>query len=413
VQPVDAIRTGHLASRGGGLAPLVKRIPVPGGTFAQMPVRGVLRAPRRTILTAIGIGASIMALVAIFGMLDSLATTIDRGDAELLRGGSDRLRVDLAGFQPLDSEAVASIAGSDAVAEAEPMLRVDGRLRSGDAGFDVQIEVLDLASPIWHPTIGSPAPSGGARGIVISEKAAADLGVVPGDTIEVDHPVREGPSAFGVSTTPMRVLGLHPSPLRSFAYLDARDAGLMGLAGLSNTMQLLPAPGKTVDEVKRAMFAIPEVASVQPVSAMAQTLRDVVDQMQSIFMVIELFAIVLALLVAFNAASINVDERAREHATMFAFGLRLRTLLRMTSVESLIVGLIGCGIGLAAGVAALGALLETAAADSPDVQVISRIAPASIAAAVAFAALAALAASLLTARKLRRMDVASTLRVME
>jgi len=82
VEPVQAIRTGHLASRGGGLAPLLKRVRLPGGSFGQIPVRNVVRAPRRTILTAVGIGAAIMALVGLLGMLDSLATTIDRINRE-------------------------------------------------------------------------------------------------------------------------------------------------------------------------------------------------------------------------------------------------------------------------------------------------------------------------------------------
>ena len=40
----------------------------------------------------------------------------------------------------------------------------------------------------------------------------------------------------------------------------------------------------------------------------------------------------LVLLIAFNAAAINADERRREHATMVAYGVRLRTLFRMTSI---------------------------------------------------------------------------------
>jgi putative ABC transport system permease protein len=178
-------------------------------------------------------------------------------------------------------------------------------------------------------------------------------------------------------------------------------------------VQVVPAPGSSVADVKRAMFGLPGVASVQPVSAMAQQLRDVFEQFAGIFTVIELFAVALAFLVAFNAASINVDERAREHATMFAFGLRLRTLLRMTGIESLIVGLLGALIGLGVGVAALGALLSSAAKDSPQIGIVTRLAPATAVAALAFGALAALLAPLLTARKLRRMDIASTLRVME
>jgi len=413
VEPADAIRSGHLASRGGGLAPLLKRVPLPGGSFGQMPVRNVLRAPRRTILTAVGIGAAIMALVALLGMLDSLGTTIDRGDQQLLNGAPNRVIVDLAGFMPVDEGVIPKIESSRTVSSAEPMLRLGGELQRGDVRFDVFLEALDLRSSVWHPMIGSNVSPGDLPGIVIARKAADDLGVSVGDTVDVSHPVREGPSEFAIATTQMRVVGIHSHPVRSFAYLDADDAGLMGLAGLANAVQIVPASGSSVDDVKRAMFGLPGVASVQPVSAMAQQLRDVFQQMGGIFTVIELFALALAFLVAFNAANINVDERAREHATMFAFGLRLRTLLRMTSIESLIVGLFGALIGLGVGIAALGALLSSAAKDSPQIGMLTRIAPATVLAAIGFGALAALMAPLLTARKLRRMDVASTLRVME
>ena len=376
-------------------------------------MRNVVRAPRRTILTAIGIGAAIMALVGLLGMLDSLATTIDRGDRELLNGAPDRVMVDLAGFQPVCEGVVSIIEGSPAVGSAEPMVRVGGELRRKGVRFDVFLEVLDLQSPVWHPTLGSAVPTGDLPGIVIAQKAAEDLGVAPGDTIDVSHPVREGPFAFATTTTTMRVVGIHPNPVRSFAYLDERDAGLMGLEGVANAVQVVPAAGSSVDDVKRAMFGFPGVASVQPVSAMAQVLRDLVGSMRGIFAVIEFFALALALLVAFNAASINVDERAREHATMFAFGMRVRTLLRMTSVESLIVGLLGTLIGLGVGVAALGALLASATKESPQIGMLTRLAPATVLTALAFGALAALLAPLLTARKLRRMDISSTLRVME
>jgi putative ABC transport system permease protein len=197
--------------------------------------------------------------------------------------------------------------------------------------------------------------------------------------------------------------------VRSFAYLDVRDAGLLGLDGVADAVQVVPTPGASPGDVKRAMFGLPGVASVQPVSAIAQVLRDLIDQMEGILTVIEFFVLALALLVAFNAASINVDERAREHATMFAFGMRLR----MTGIESLIVELLGTLIGLGLGVAALGALMESATTESPQIGMLTRLAPATVLAALVFGALAGLLAPLLTARKLKRMDVPSTLRVME
>ncbi|HEX5614201.1 MAG TPA: ABC transporter permease, partial [Acidimicrobiia bacterium] len=57
VEPVDAIRTGPHSARAqrSGLAPLLARLPLGRRTLVQMPFRETLRAPRRTLLTVLGI----------------------------------------------------------------------------------------------------------------------------------------------------------------------------------------------------------------------------------------------------------------------------------------------------------------------------------------------------------------------
>jgi len=59
VAPIDALRTGHLASAGGAFAPLLRRLRLPGNSLDQMPLRDVVRAPRRTALTAFGIATAV------------------------------------------------------------------------------------------------------------------------------------------------------------------------------------------------------------------------------------------------------------------------------------------------------------------------------------------------------------------
>jgi putative ABC transport system permease protein len=70
VAPVDAITTTHRSARS-GLAPLLRRLPWPVSAFRRMPIGNVLRTPRRTLLTALGVGAAVATLVGILGMLDS------------------------------------------------------------------------------------------------------------------------------------------------------------------------------------------------------------------------------------------------------------------------------------------------------------------------------------------------------
>ena len=76
---------GLPSAKSGGLAPLLRRLRLPGGSLGQMPARNVLRAPRRTLMTVFGIAAVIAVLVSMLGMIDSFLATVDRSEAETRR----------------------------------------------------------------------------------------------------------------------------------------------------------------------------------------------------------------------------------------------------------------------------------------------------------------------------------------
>jgi putative ABC transport system permease protein len=364
----------------------------------------------------VGIGAAITAMVGVIGAIDSFNATIDRGAVVERSGAANRLEVDLAALVPVSGGTVSAIAALPGVADIAPSLRMGGTLiAAGEVPpIDVQLEMLDLENEVWHPTIVGATDPGTLPGIVLAEKAAADLGLVPGDVVTVRHPVREaGQTVFGSVDEPMRVIGLHGYPIRSFAYLDASAAARFGLAGVANAVDVAPARGANLEDLKRALFEVPGVASAQPADATVTLLQDVMARFTDIFRFVELFVLMLALLIAFNAAAINVDERAREHATMFAFGVRPRSALRAITVEGLVVGLIGTLIGIGFGALAVRWIASGTATDMPDLGLIVSVAPATIATAFVLGVLAVGLAPLFTYRRLRRMDVPSTLRVME
>ena len=62
-----------------------------------------------------------------------------------------------------------------------------------------------------------------------------------------------------------------------------------------------------------------------------------------------MFILVFALLIAYNATSINADERARERATLFAFGMRPRRALSLEMAEGVLIGLLATAVGVGAG----------------------------------------------------------------
>lgn len=413
VEPVEAIRTGHLASRGGGFAPLVKRLHLPGRSLIQIPFRNVVRAPRRMVLTATGIGVAMITLVVMAGSIDSFNRILAGAASELESGKVGRMVVTLAGFQPDDSGLVQAIKVMPQVGESEQGLMLGAVASNGGDSLEVRLQVIDMSSDIWHPTVSSRVEAGDLPGIVLSGKAAKDLGLSPGDAVEVEHPYRVGESQFASRTTRMRLVGEHPNPIRFLAYTEIANAGIFGLSGQTNELQVVPADGFSTTDVQRALFSVPGVATVQEPGAAVEMTGEQLESYSGIFRMVEAFALFLAFLIAFNAASIGSDERARENATMMAYGVRVRTLVRMAVQEAAVVGILGSLIGLGLGVLALRWLLARSAATLPELELTASVEPATIAMVLLFGVLVVAIAPVFTTRKLLRTDVPSTLRVME
>ncbi|HNJ97162.1 MAG TPA: FtsX-like permease family protein [Ilumatobacteraceae bacterium] len=410
--PVDAITTTHRDPRS-GLSRVVRRLRWPRSAFRRMPIGNVLRTPRRTLLTSLGIAAAIATLVGVLGMLDSFFATIDANDREVLQPNGDRLLVALDTPIDVASDEFTSLAAQPAVGSVEPVLRVGGRLGTtdGKVTFDVLIEALDMHNAVWAPTAARGSVL--APGIVISRVAADHLSVGPGDMVQLTHPALTA-TGFTVVTTHVPVAAIDNSPYRYGVYLDSSQLAVFGADGVANYAYVLPAQGSTTEDVQRALFGLPGVTSVQPVSAASEVLRDTMNSFTGVFRVLEMFILLLTVLITYNATSINADERARERATLFAFGLPVRKVIALEIAEGLIYGVLGTAVGVA-----LGGLIvrwvttSVMATTMPELGMEVVVSGSTLALAVTMGVVAVAVAPLLTVRRLRRMDVPGTLRVVE
>ena len=418
VEPIEAIRTGHLAARSTRLTGWTGRLRLPGSTTTQMPIRNVLRTPRRTVLTAVGVGAAITALVAVLGMLDSFGRTLEQGDAEFTKANADRVVVQLDTFNPIDSPVVAAISDTAAVGHIDAGLRLPATALAPEPAdnVDLLVEFVDLDDAVWTPTVeeGAATIDGDEPGILLARKAADDLGVHLGGTVTLRHPIRTEAGGFSIAETPLVVAGIHANPIRTFAFLDIDDAAQFGLQGLVNVVQAYPADDATRSDVQRAVFGLAGVTSSQPVARISDAIDEALDQFLSFLFVTAGAVLILALLIAFNATRITVEERRREHATMRAFGLPVRTVLGVVIKESAIVGVMATVIGLVGGVAFLRWMLASLTTTTvPDVGIDVYLSPTTILIA-AFVGIASVAATpLFLVRRLQRMNLPGTLRVVE
>lgn len=409
VEPVDAIRTVRTTARRTKRR-RAARVELPGRSYLHLPLRNLLRTPRRMLLTAFGIAAAVTTMVGVLGMLDTFFFTVERGEADLARRAPDRLIVDLDGFHPVDGPVVQALVTTPGVATASPGLRVPMTAANGAEELDLAVELVDFDGPLWAPDV----PAGSGRGLILTRKTVQDLGVDVGSSVTVTHPQRRPDGSFATVERPLPVVATHPGPLRPVAYLDLDEAAALGLAGLANTVQLGPAEGASGTTLRTAVFAVPGVAAVEGVGDTSRLFRDALDEFTSIFRLVQAVALALAILIAFNSAGIAVDERARDHATMFAFGLPLRTVVGLTALESMVVGLLATGAGLAGGWAVLSWVARDLLPRTlPDLSLAEHIAPATVWSALVIGVVGVGIAALFTVPRLRRIDLSATLRVVE
>lgn len=414
VTPVEAIRVGPRAAAGSGLARLVRRLPLPGGSVGRMPVRNVVRTPRRTFMSVLAIGAVISVVVALGGLFDSFGVSLDQTREEALAGSPDRMTAVLQAPVPVSALSRAAPAAGSPIARADPALRLAADVANGGRRFDVQLDLVDPVGTVWQPRVSEGRFPTGRPGIVLSWVAARDLGVGIGDRVELTHPVRTGPETFGTRTTPAVVAAINPSPYRFTAYMDLGQASLMGLAGAANALEIQPAAGAEPADVQRALFGRPGVVSVQPAAAGADAAAERLEEFLDILRFAQVVVLAITLLIAFNTTTISGEERAREQATMLAFGVPVRRVLGQSVAESAIVGVLATAVGIAAGIGVLSWVLGTLSREVfPELGVGITISTGTLVTAVLVGVVAVAAAPLLGARRLRRMDIPSTLRVVE
>ncbi|NJL95028.1 MAG: FtsX-like permease family protein, partial [Anaerolineae bacterium] len=421
VDPVDAISSGYLVAKGGGLMRLAKNLPLPGRSFTQMPIKNLLRAPGRSGLTLLGISVAILMMVVFAGFLDSFLGTLAQVEDALLYRAEDRLAVTLDFFYPTEAVAAELSAlqtedGAPALARVEPSLQLGGQLipNEGD-GIPVVMELLDFESALWVPNLESGSLEGaGVGSLVISQKAARDLGVEVGDRVTLEHPRREGESAFRLVEAPFTVAGIHDNPTRAFAYLDLSNAEAMGLAGLTNYVVADPTPGLEQDAVKQVVFTQPGVAAVTYLSDVAASFDRFLGLFVAFLGVISAVVAVMSFLIAFNTTSISVEERIREIATMLAFGLPIHQVTRMQMIENFVMGVLGTLLGIGLGWVVLYSFLRFQIEDQlAELNLLVQVAPTTLILALLIGILTVTLTPLLSMRRMARMDIPAELRVME
>lgn len=310
-------------------------------TPGQLAAQNAARSPRRTASAAsalmIGLALISTALVVGTSLKSSFSATI-RGSIKAdwyIHTGS------FFGFSPDVVDKLSELPELSAVGGTRSgPIQVNGSVKQVmGVDFSVLADLFEL--DLIKGEFGS-----GTKGLLIHEDPAKDLGLDPGDSVEVIF------NDTGPVTVP--VVGVYrDSSVLGNWILDSETFDANFNLKVDEWAAAITAEGATADQARSAIqgviSAYPEI-TVQDRAEFQESQAGQLDQLLIVIDVFLLFAIVIAFLGITLTLLLSVYERTKEIGLLRAVGMIRSQVRRMVRLEAVIVAVLGAVLGVAVGV---------------------------------------------------------------
>ncbi len=317
-------------------------------------LRGIFSRPGRTALTFLSlvIGVAIVVAVSIATRTTRAAyhqmfSTLSGGAAlEVVAEGGGTF--DLALLEQV--QAVAGVQSAVPVLQQFTVIRFDGkRVSLLVLGVDPQRDKAIRSYKLLEGNLWGPE-----GGLILDDDLAHSLDIHAGDE------VRMTTGRAGLYRA--RVVGLmakerHPISLGYMPLWELQN--LFGLEGQISNIQIVLKEGVSREEVQQAIASrLPVGVSVRPPATESAVARETMEATEQGLRLASSFSFLLAAFIILNTFLMNVGERRRQLAIMRAVGATRAQIARMILRESLLLAVLGIGLGILVGIGGARLLLS-------------------------------------------------------
>ncbi len=367
--------------------------------------RNLFRYKARLLMTVIGIAGCTALLLTGFGLRESITAIVDRQYGDIFR--YDALAAIDDSGENTNHDAVAESMSTDIVSAEKLVMQVTEDIRnSGGDNYETYLLVPETKDNFTDfidlHTREDKTPIELSGGAVIGEKLAGLLGVGIGDKVY-----------FGESSVPVNVDAICENYTFNYAYMTRETYDTLGIDdGFSGNVFLINMtdPERT-DELSEMLLKNEDVLAVTYSEDGGDKFRDLVDSLSLIVVAIIASAGALAFVVLFNLSNINVNERIRELATIKVLGFYDGEVAAYIYRENMISTLMGTAAGLVMGIFLEKFVVKTAEVDA--VMFAPGIPFYCFAAAAALTLLFALLVNVTLYFRLKKIDMAASLKAIE
>lgn len=321
--------------------------------FSQkVTARNLFRYKKRFFMTILGIMGCTALMVTGFGLRDSITGIVSMQFGDVMLYDTVVSLEDPyteASSEELDAEL------SSVIPEYIYVTDASGTGAAGGTSLDVHLiaaqnpERLGEFVAFRDRTTQEPVPGPADGTVVITEKFAEQLGVGPGDTIQLTRgETNRGTATVGAVTENYVYNYVYMTPA-VYEELFGEEPEYDHVWGSMNQEE--PLDPEEEDAISAQLLQSGLIDSITFTSKTSRDFGEILRSLDAVVWLLIICANMLAFIVLYNLVNINITERTREIATLKVLGFYDREVSRYVFRENLILSAIGAFAGLFMGAA--------------------------------------------------------------
>jgi len=368
----------------------------------MMILRSITRWPGRALVTLLGVAASVAVLVGSFFFLDAFDVMMDE---MFTQSNRQHMTLNLSRDQTL--AAIEDAATLPGVLQVEGGYSVPVRLSNGPRtslqALQARSNDAELVRVLDHESRPVPMPR---AGLILPELLAKDLGVAAGDLLAVEFMTGHR------ETHVLPVALVARQSLGEAAYIHEDTLFEILRHGPRVNQLSLLVDTAALPELYAQVKLTPAISGIALWSEVRRQYEEIVDEtLLTMILIYSMLGILITVGVVYNAARIQLSERAHELASLRVLGFSRGEVSYVLMGEIMALTIIGLPVGWLAG---YGFAALTAAGLSSEIVNIPLVASSrTYAWSTIIVFVAALGSVLLVRRRLDRVDLASALKQKE
>lgn len=307
----------------------------------KVTARNIFRYKKRAIMTIVGIAGCTGLMVTGFGLKDSV---IDIPTSQYEEIFTYNMSISLSEDNNL-KEIEEILNNNESIENYSKLCASAGKLKGNDINYETAIfipESIEEFEKVCHlkDINTNEKVELTDEGIIISDKVAEMLKVKKGDNITL---IDSENSEYS-----FKITGIVENYVSNYVYMT-KDFYENNIKSYKTSMILISTRDMTENiknEISEKLLKVNGVAAVTMISDTMKAIEDMLNSMNYVVIILIVASALLAFVVLYNLANINIGERQREIATLKVLGFYDKEVDNYINKENIIFTIIGVLLGL-------------------------------------------------------------------